>query len=224
MDLIRKTGEYERALIEWYDLPDTDRTWARFKTHFTTAQQRLKRVRGSTMTNTPFHQANLAIRKDFESMRDDVVASLNAIAAAAETPPPTEPDPCSLPPPPPENDPILASLNAARSEAATLCQQMEALTAQVAAMSAQNGRENQRGGRGNGRGNGQGRGRGRGNFRQRRNISRYCWTHGACNHTGYNCENPAVGHRPEATFENKLGGSTYYCQVIDNNADTGDNG
>ena len=110
------------------------------------------------------------------------------------------------------------SLNTARSEAATLCQQMETLTAQVAAMNAANSKNNQHdtNTRGGGRGSGRpcGHGCGCGAFCQCRNISHYCWTHRACNHTGY---------KPEATFENKLGGSTYYCQIIDNN-NNGDNG
>ena len=58
LGLVRKTGEYKRALIKWYNLPDTDRTWVRFKTHLTAAQQQLKQVCGSTMTNSTFHQAN----------------------------------------------------------------------------------------------------------------------------------------------------------------------
>ena len=63
-----------------------------------------------------------------------------------------------------------------------------------------------RGGRNNASG---GRG-GRGQF-QRTNTSRYCWTHGACGHDSSHCRFPAAGHRWEATFDNKLGGSLYYC-------------
>ena len=65
------------------------------------------------------------------------------------------------------------------------------------------GRFNRRGGRG-------GRGGGRGTF-QRQNVSEYCWTHGACGHPSSACRFPAPGHMGNATFENKLGGSTYYC-------------
>ena len=38
----------------------------------------------------------------------------------------------------------------------------------------------------------------------------YCWTHGKCAHNGTQCQKPAVGHRPEATFENTMGGSTRF--------------
>ena len=39
----------------------------------------------------------------------------------------------------------------------------------------------------------------------------YCWTHGADiqdAHTGYTCRHPATGHRPDATRNNQMGGST----------------
>ena len=37
----------------------------------------------------------------------------------------------------------------------------------------------------------------------------YCWTHGPnLSHSGSDCQKPSVGHRAEATFNNKLGGKT----------------
>ena len=47
---------------------------------------------------------------------------------------------------------------------------------------------------------------------RRNNFPRqfYCWTHGAC-HSGWVCKNPADGHRPEATFTNRMGGNNYGC-------------
>jgi hypothetical protein len=45
----------------------------------------------------------------------------------------------------------------------------------------------------------------------RRNKSKYCWSHGACSHTSSTCNNKIDGHKDEATFDNKLGGSIYYC-------------
>ena len=47
--------------------------------------------------------------------------------------------------------------------------------------------------------------------RGRRTTNKYCYTHGACAHTGFECTNKKEGHKDEATFENKMGGSTYYC-------------
>ncbi len=47
--------------------------------------------------------------------------------------------------------------------------------------------------------------------RGRRTTNKYCYTHGACAHTGFECTNKKEGHKDEATFANKMGGSTYYC-------------
>ena len=48
----------------------------------------------------------------------------------------------------------------------------------------------------------------------RTNISFYCWSHGACTHPSPECKSKKPGHQDAATFDNKMGGSTAYCQVI----------
>ena len=48
------------------------------------------------------------------------------------------------------------------------------------------------------------------NTNQRFEKQFYCWTHGA-GHSGWNCRNPAEGHQPEATFQNRMGGNNYGC-------------
>ena len=47
---------------------------------------------------------------------------------------------------------------------------------------------------------------------QRKNTSKYCWSHGACSHESKNCNQKKDGHQDDATFTNKKGGSTYYCK------------
>ena len=69
------------------------------------------------------------------------------------------------------------------------------------------------GGFGGGTGGGNdGRNRGGGGYRKRKNISKYCWTHGACAHGSRECSNKKAGHKDGATFSNKLGGSTRFCE------------
>ena len=68
---------------------------------------------------------------------------------------------------------------------------------------------NNNGYRGGGNNNGY-RGAG-GGYRKRKNVSKYCWTHGACSHDSRSCNNKAQGHQNNATFQNKLGGSTRFC-------------
>ena len=43
-------------------------------------------------------------------------------------------------------------------------------------------------------------------YRKRKNISKYCWSHGACAHSSADCNNKKSGHKDEATFANKMGG------------------
>ena len=43
--------------------------------------------------------------------------------------------------------------------------------------------------------------------------SKYCHTHGACNHASSECNRKAPGHRNNATFQRKMGGSNAFCQA-----------
>ena len=46
-------------------------------------------------------------------------------------------------------------------------------------------------------------------------VSKYYWTCGAGNHISKDCRNPAPGHKADATFKNRMGGSTAFCQIIE---------
>ena len=46
---------------------------------------------------------------------------------------------------------------------------------------------------------------------KRTNISKYCWTHGACAHGSAECPWKAPGHQASATFQTKMGGSCARC-------------
>ena len=51
-----------------------------------------------------------------------------------------------------------------------------------------------------------------GNFTpMRRNTTQYCWSHGACSHSGYQCVEAKPGHIPHATFQNRCGGCNDFC-------------
>ena len=204
LDAVRKTGQYERALIEWYEKAEIEQTWNNFKTHFTEAQQQLRQVRGDTMRNTPFHQANLAlqeeVRRDFQRMRDEVVQSLNVMATEVN-------NSNSVPPPDSANAATRTSTTAGSNRDDELAAMFRAMTTQLTTM---NSRITDILGQNNGAGRGGGD-RPNGN-RQRRNMRFYCWTHGACNHPGSACRNPKPGHKNEATFEDRMGGSNFYCR------------
>jgi hypothetical protein len=46
-----------------------------------------------------------------------------------------------------------------------------------------------------------------------RNTSIYCWSHGGCGHTSATCMSKKTGHQDNATFTDKMGGSTRNCQM-----------
>jgi hypothetical protein len=43
---------------------------------------------------------------------------------------------------------------------------------------------------------------------------RYCWTHGCCGHWGRHCDNPKPGHKNEANFKDRMGGSNKLCLPV----------
>ena len=49
--------------------------------------------------------------------------------------------------------------------------------------------------------------------RIRRILDHYCWTHGAGNHKSCDCRNKKEGHKDNATFDNRMGGSNAYCKL-----------
>ena len=46
-------------------------------------------------------------------------------------------------------------------------------------------------------------------------MTKYCWSHGACNHEGKHCLRKCKGRTDTATFRNRMNGSTKFFQVID---------
>ena len=42
-------------------------------------------------------------------------------------------------------------------------------------------------------------------------TDKYCWTHRGCGHLSSTCCAPAQGHKEDATFENRMGGSNAFC-------------
>ena len=49
----------------------------------------------------------------------------------------------------------------------------------------------------------------------RRTTNKYCWTHGGCNHSSADCSRQAEGHKADATFTARKGGSNAFCPAIE---------
>ena len=108
-------------------------------------------------------------------------------------------------------DPILTALQNLSTQLAALT------TAQQANNGGRNGGGN--GGGGNNDPNGGGGQNNNINPRTGRPYRRYCWTHGCCAHWSRNCNNKAQGHKDNATFRNRLGGSNRNCLPTPPNQD-----
>lgn len=216
--LIRNMAEFERALEDWLATPAANRTWIAFKAHFTLAQKTLMKVRGPTMRNAQMQQtANSITEKVIAEVRDTLAAEksdmfskleetersiINAVSASSSDETDTE----SNEPPPQQK------INITTNDAVAL-KILELLQELQKDMKSRNKTPPKKRGGGGGGGGGQ-RNNGNNNNKKKRrrtNISKYCWSCGAWNHLGKNCRFKKEGHKDEATFENKMGGSTLYC-------------
>ena len=83
----RQYGEFETSMITWFHKAPADLTWLNFKKHFTDVHTNLIKVRGVSMTRTPYKQTNNAINmltQEFVEMRSEVLGSVNALTNAHE--------------------------------------------------------------------------------------------------------------------------------------------
>ena len=77
LTVIRNTRDFEKALGEWEALATTAKTWITFKSHFKTAQQQLKAIRGTTMQQAGYHHAShlaQTMRSDIERRDEELVS------------------------------------------------------------------------------------------------------------------------------------------------------
>ena len=194
------------AVEKWNNKPTADKTWTTFKTHFSKAQRDYKAARPTaTLADHGFiNQANVV--EQVLTLLDAQRQEEAALTAREEA------------------DRILqehhehaaAAANTEKKELSDLRNTVERLTKMMADNEPWNPRNGNRG-RGGRRGN-RGRLRDITNTTKQKNHS-YCWTHGACNHTSKECENPTEGHQKAATFKNMMKGSTKRCFWLDANND-----
>ena len=211
--IIKNSDDFEDALAKWYK--KSNKTWKDFKAHFSEAQIELKKVRGPSMRQAGYRQANMLaeqVRRELATSNEEILALLQNLNQNTESPP-TQPPAAQTTPPT-----IAPVANATISDTVQLeivrvlkeIKQGQTQAQPQASPSQQSGGGGQPGG---------GRRRRRGkktpddaaNRFSRRVTTSYCWTHGACNHNGENCFSPHRDHDPLATFEDKRGGSCAFC-------------
>jgi hypothetical protein len=202
----------------WTRRPPAERTLPNMLTHFREAQTDLSNLptAGEIYHQQPAHQANIATIADLVAQR-----LLDEQAAyAAMTPPVPDPTP---------PDHLTDVANSLQRRETDLQSRETAMMSQMKDMmmtmmrgnnnnnnNRNNNRDNNNNNNNNNRGgrNSQGRGGERSGGRGKSQARSYCWSHGACAHTGTDCNRPAPGHQPTATFSNMMEGSKNGCYWI----------
>ena len=81
-DILMRSMAFEPTLILWNARPAVEKTWTNLKTQFENAHKALRLVRGKTMQDTNFHQANhMATQKSQTDITTVILFSLSDPAA-----------------------------------------------------------------------------------------------------------------------------------------------
>ena len=216
--IIERTGKFGSALKEWYALPVMNQTWPQFKTHFKEARNMLKKTGQLDINNNPFLQANNIREMIYNGVKDALGTqnpvqqfcgfTADGVPIFGMQPPPSQSQ---------ENPPPMHSIDTddttASDDSSTKVSDIQSA---LAAMSNSNIdsklqafeekmlrvlqdtlKDNASSGT-------------NGNKKLLTNHaghSKYCWSHGLCNHTSKECKGKKDGHKEEATCSNRMNGS-----------------
>ena len=201
LTVLRNTRDFERALGDWEKKPEHQKTWATFTLHFTQAQKELNAIRGPTMQQAGYHQLNLLAQQMHSSLEQNNLEMMTNIQTAmdkrSQAPILTSTAPSTL-------TPATQLVNATTTdmvqmEILKLLKQMQQDMKCVPATTNSTERPKRN------------RKTPDDSTYPRRKTDRYCWTHGACAHPSLDCQAKAPGHKDEATFHDKKGGSKAHC-------------
>ena len=210
---IRQTRDFESALERWENKRPALKTWDNFKSHFQSAQVLLKKTRGPTMQQAGLHHANMLaetirsdIQNEFDARNQEMLSYFQSLSEGASHAPSqtgTETSPLT------ENSggtpgQQVDSANALSQQDYQIktLQLLEQISKNMNCKPAQSDQDKK-----------QPRKTPDDATFPRRITNLYCWTHGGCNHLSKDCKRRARGHKTEATFENRLGGSAAYCST-----------
>ena len=199
--ILNRCGVFQDSLKKWNKKPAIDQTYDEMKKFFCQEQLDLDKVNALTKQDSSLNQVDFLneqrqVMEQMESrLKLNLVEAINSFAEAYEDskPPASDPD---------DSISDLASANSAtitrtnKSEDAMLkllqglCKKVEDLSSnQKTCPPADQDKENV-------------------NPRTGRAWRRYCWNHGCCDHWGSKRPKRKPGHKVNATFKNRLGGST----------------
>ena len=206
LQLIRSTHDFEIAIREWNAKPKVDKTWNNLKLHFSQAQEELKKIRGPTMIQAGFHQINniaSEMREEFLQTRMEL-ANMTAMMQQSEE---EEMD---------TNNNETSSISESANLSAENNYQMEMLkllrSMQTEINNMKQGNNNNASKTTSNRNKKKKEKTPDNPSFTRRVTTTYCWTHGGCAHDSASCTARAQGHKDNATFEDKKGGSKAFCE------------
>ena len=234
--LIKNMNDFDKGLTEWFE-KTTGKNYIAFKTHFTKAQNNLRRVRGPTMQSGILRQqANFISSGILTQLKDEREGYVNAVTAVEQR---IMEAVGSSTPEMVQEQVVQPSVNAVASndvmlEVLKLLKELKNDVKETKRKRSHNeGSGNSNGNHNNGNHNNGNRNTRRRNNENsgkenqnqqnqnqqrtrkqvRYNVSKYCWSCGATNHPSKFCRFKKDGHKDEATFSKRIGGSTEYCQV-----------
>ena len=201
LTVIKNTRDFERALGDWEAKPAADKNWINFKLHFNEAQKQLKAIRGPTMQQAGYHQLNMLahqFRSELEERDNDLLTVLKSMDTATTAPSQQSQTAVST------ITPVTHQANATSTDVQMeMIALLRKIEANLSTCPPTNTRTTTRPKKGR-------KTPDNATF-PRNNTSKYCWTHGGCGHESQTCEAKATGHKDEATFSNRMGGSNTYC-------------
>ena len=189
--IFNRTGRFKDGVREWIRRPVQQKTWVNFKLHFLQAHTELRETEDLSLGDTPsFNQANL--------IQQMVCAVVQEQMQQMQVAPPTAPDVQETTDPSPPTQSANATVEQQPSDIMPLIvQQMQTMQKMMETMQKSIANNSNAG-------------------RSTRITNRYCWTHGGCSHLSKDCRFKANGHKDNATFRNKMGGSTKFCRSTSN--------
>lgn len=199
IQLIRNTHDFQDGLKTWINKSANEKTWQTFKAHFEEEHDTLREIRGMSMMHAGFHQANYVADRvlgEVESVQQNVIQLLQKYEDSNTT---STQSSQSVPPSLQNTtfsditeDKAFAATPSTNAPSTDLMAILKQMQEEIKALKGTTNNPTKR---------------------NRRNFSKYCWTHGACSHSSAQCRMKKEGHKDEATKENKMGGSERFCNA-----------
>lgn len=227
LEILKKTGRFAKYITTWNATVAADKTWPRFKLHFTAARKEMKdNGELDNVANNQF-QANAIREAIAEGVAEAFQTHTPSFPFAGHTSfgglggfnpfiniPPTTGGitddesraPPSIAPTSDDSaskasDPLSAFYSMSKNNNDKM-QQFEKSMTQIADQLSKLQTQLQQNQRMRNLQNGGGNPNA-----NRAGHTLYCWSHGLCNHKGPDCRKKKEGHKDEATLENRMGGS-----------------